>query len=82
MAFSQDTINQAWHRTGGRCECTLKICGHQERCNKVLDPQNKIEGRKWHAHHIVSQNAGSLDNLSNCQILCVPCHENTGSYGG
>jgi len=81
MAFSQETINQAWRRAEGRCECTLKNCGHAGRCNKELDPQNKIEGKKWHTHHIVSQDAGGSDTLNNCQILCVSCHENTGSYG-
>lgn len=81
MSFTQETINQAWLRAGGRCECTLKKCGHIGRCNKQLDPQNKIPGKQWHTHHIVSQDADGSDDLSNCLILCVPCHENTGSYG-
>lgn len=81
MAFSQETLNQAWHRAGGRCECVLEKCGHAGRCNKELDPQNATSGKKWHAHHIVSQDAGGSDEPSNCQILCVECHENTRSYG-
>jgi len=46
MAFSQETIDQAWHHyAGGKCECTLKNCGHTGRCNKVLDPQNSTPGK-------------------------------------
>lgn len=82
MAFSQEIINQAWHRAGGKCECMLKNCGHSSRCNKVLDPKNSIPEKKWHAHHVVSQEADGHDGLSNCQILCIACHENTRSYGG
>jgi 5-methylcytosine-specific restriction endonuclease McrA len=81
MAFSQEVINQAWRRAGGKCECTLGACNHNGRCNKMLDPQNKIEDRKWHAHHIISQEAGGSDTVDNCRILCVPCHEKTRSYG-
>ena len=82
MAFSKETINQAWHRAGGKCECALKKCNHIGRCNKVLYSQNFTLGKKWHAHNVVSQDAGGSDGLSNCLILCISCHENTGSYGG
>jgi len=81
MAFDQSIIGAAWRRAGGRCECMLKVCGHSGRCNKLLDPKNEKVGMKWHAHHIVSQDAGGDDTLSNCKILCVDCHENTHSYG-
>ncbi|MBU2036819.1 HNH endonuclease [Patescibacteria group bacterium] len=81
MAFSQETINQAWRKADGRCECSLNKCRHLSKCSKELDPQNKIEWKKWHAHHKVSPDAGGSDNLDNCQILCVECHENTDNYG-
>ena len=72
MAFSQETLNAAWRSAGGKCE----------RCNKELDPENKKSGMKWHAHHRTSVDAGGSDGVSNCEILCVPCHEKTYSYGG
>ncbi len=82
MSFSPEVINAAWKRAGGRCECILATCpSHGGRCNKALDPQNRTEGMKWHAHHVVSQSAGGSDGLQNCLILCVPCHEHTKSYG-
>jgi len=82
MAFSQEVIIAAWKRAGGRCECRLEKCRHlMGRCNRVLDPANREPGKKWHAHHVISQDAGGSDSLKNCQILCIPCHEKTGSYG-
>lgn len=71
MAFSQETINQAWRRSGAKCE----------NCNKALDSQNSKFGMQWHAHHIKSVDAGGSNGLVNCKILCVPCHEKTRSYG-
>jgi len=82
MAFSQEVINLAWNRANGRCECTLIKCRHTGKCNKELDPRNEIQGKKWEAHHKVSQDVNGSDGLGNCQILCIECHKNTGSFGG
>ncbi len=76
MAFPQSVIDEVWKRSGGKCECTLVSCGHTGRCSETLTAHN------WHAHHQVSVKSGGSDTLSNCQALCVPCHKNTGSYGG
>lgn len=83
MAFPQSVIDDAWMRAGARCECTRQCPNHSgARCNKVLDPKNQTPRMEWHAHHVVSQDAGGVDTLENCEILCVPCHKNTESYGG
>lgn len=75
MAFSQDVKEQAYRRAGGKCECRRTVCGHSGRCNKSL-------AGGWHAHHKLSQAAGGSDGLENCEALCIPCHKNTGSFGG
>lgn len=83
MAFSQETIDQAWDRAGGRCECIRQCPQHPgRRCGRILDPNNQKPGQEWHAHHRISEDADGSDSLSNCEILCVGCHENTESYGG
>ena len=84
MSFSQDIIDQARRRAGGKCECTRSQCPAHSgyRCNKVLDPKNSQSGMEWHAHHTTSQDAGGTDTLQNCEILCVECHKNTESFGG
>ena len=76
MGFPKSVTDKAWSNAGGKCECTRTICGHKGRCNKPLTE------KKWHAHHKTSVSAGGGDTLSNCEALCVPCHENTRSYGG
>ena len=76
MAFSEDTKGRAFRRAGGRCECTRISHRHPGgRCNAVLTPGN------WHAHHRTAVDAGGDDSLSNCEALCIPCHQNTGTYG-
>lgn len=81
MAFSEAVKQQAYKRSGGRCECTRQHLGalnaphHGGRCPSLL-----LYG--WHAHHKVSVLAGGSDTLSNCEALCVRCHELTRSYGG
>lgn len=80
MAFSEDVVKQAWDRAGGKCECTRTIHGnHTSRCAKILTWQNR--GRRgesaWEANHINRQESGGHDGLTNCEILCWDCHEQT-----
>jgi hypothetical protein len=76
MAFSEETKSAAWRRAGGKCECTRTVCTHHRgRCNAELS------AGKWHAHHKTAEDAKRDDSLSNCEALCIPCHENTRTYG-
>lgn len=83
MAFPESIVKKAWERAGGKCECRRKTCGHSGRCNKQLVWDNRGEGPRgaWEAHHITAVASGGDDTLSNCEILCLECHKNTGSYG-
>ena len=82
MPFSDSIRGQGFARSGGRCECTRIHMGvtnaphHGERCPTTLAG---VEG--WEAHHITAVGAGGQDILSNCEILCVTCHQLTQSYG-
>ena len=81
--FSQKTIDEAWERSGGQCECKRHSCDHKGRCNKHLTYDHHKEGETgaWEAHHKVARAAGGKDTPSNCEILCLECHKKTGSYG-
>ena len=71
MAFSQETMDAAYRRAGGKCECTLSTCGHHAdrvRCNASL-------ANGWHAYHKHPVSEGGGDNFTNCLALCSPCHE-------
>lgn len=78
MAFSEETVEEAWKRAGGRCECRRTTHNHSYvRCNKELVWENR--GREtgrgaWEAHHRSSIGG---DSLSNCEILCWDCHKAT-----
>jgi len=84
MAFSNKTVAEAFQRAGGKCECRRSACGHYIRCNKTIvwnQRGNDNAAGGWEAHHKVAVAAGGTDSLSNCEILCIKCHKNTGTYG-
>lgn len=78
MAFSESVKDDAFKRSGGRCECKRQSHTHHGagRCN------NTITRHGAEYHHVVSQLAGGADTLANCEALCITCHKLTGSYGG
>ena len=80
MTFSEVTINDAWERSGGKCECVRSTCTHIGRCNKELHFESRGSESQfgWEAHHVT---ADGPDSLSNCEILCQDCHKNTITYG-
>ena len=82
MAFSETIKDQAYQRSGGRCECTRKHEGltaphHGGRCPVTFTRH----GGKWEAHHKVSVSSGGSDTLSNCEVLCLECHQLTRTFG-
>lgn len=84
--FPREELKKALETAGGRCECrrTNKDC--LERHRYVRCPKSGFtlenQGLKWQAHHKTSQDAGGKDIASNCEILCLPCHKATRTYGG
>lgn len=77
MAFPESVIAAVWKQSGGKCECTRISCRHHTgRCGVVLTAHN------WHAHHKTAVAVGGDDSLSNCEALCIRCHQSTSSYGG
>jgi hypothetical protein len=77
MAFSDDVVEQAWGRAGGKCECTRTTHGHWGRCNTPLlwAARGREGWGAWEAHHIDGN--PNNDFLTNCEILCWPCHKKT-----
>lgn len=73
MAFYLITIEQAWIRAEGKCECRRLSHGHDKaRCGRHLTLSNRdgADRGAWAAHHI---NPDGGENLSNCEILCREC---------
>jgi len=82
--FPENVVQQAWRRAGGKCECERVTCS-----NHYSTPHGKIltwnargddnHPGGWEAHH---KDSNGPATVSNCEILCIPCHKNTRSYGG
>jgi 5-methylcytosine-specific restriction endonuclease McrA len=76
MAFSTTTKQAALRRSGGRCECRRVTHKHPSvRCSRTVTMTTA------HFHHRSAQAVGGHDGFSNCEVLCVPCHQATASYG-
>jgi len=77
MAFSELIKQQAFRRSGGRCECRRRGHGHDYsgRCHTTLTRATA------QFHHVHAHGVGGHDGLSNCQVLCRACHLRTASYG-
>ncbi len=73
--FTDSTKDAAFHLAGARCQCQRLGHGHTGRCTTALTASTA------RFHHITAQSAGGSDALSNCEVLCQPCHEQTASYG-
>ena len=76
MAFSEETVKEAWGRSEGRCHCRRTAHAHGAKCNKLLIWSSK--GREgwggWEANHTGNPDD---DSLSNCEIICWNCHWET-----
>ncbi len=83
--FPKSEVEKALASAGNRCECekTNEDCLKRHdrvRCS-VSNLTMGSRGTRWQTHHRTSQNAGGKDIASNCQILCIPCHKTTRTYG-
>jgi len=73
MAFSEDTKDKAFRRTGGRCECTAISHDHGSRkCSRFISRQGAAY------RYLTAQSAGGSDGVENCQVVCAACHQMTG----
>jgi hypothetical protein len=65
--FSDEIIEKAWKRSGGKCEkCKAEL---------IEDCHDRKKDGCWEAHH--KDGNPKNDKFENCQILCWPCHEKT-----
>jgi hypothetical protein len=72
MAFSEQTLREAWRLARGRCECQRGDHGHTDRCNRPL-----VWGRLgylgeggWQARAWDEE----ADAVENCEVLCIDCY--------
>lgn len=63
IEFDKKTRAEAFRRCGGKCE----------RC------QMKLKAGEGEYDHIVPYALSEDSTLSNCQVLCVPCHRGVGA---
>ena len=76
MPISEPMKEQAFIRSGGRCECSGQHPGATEaphnggRCPVTF----RRHGRAWEARHSLAEQLDGLSTLSNCEINCLACY--------
>lgn len=65
LEFSKQTMREALTRSNGLCEGLLP---DGSRCNVNLWQKPR------HFDHIIPAAIGGDNSLTNCAVLCVPCH--------
>ena len=77
MAFSDSVKQAAWFRSGGRCECWRT--SHWNHPGLGCGAQLVDFGFQYHHRNALS--VGGPDTLSNCEVLCLTCHQQTDNWG-
>ncbi len=76
MPFSQSVIDQAFKRSGGRCECTLQHEGERAAPHHgVKCPRGFPEVWGWQPNFKVHEDKGGKDALENCEVFCKECYQ-------
>lgn len=73
MAYDNETLNDIYDRTDGRCHL----------CGKKLSFMNYGKsGRKgaWEVEHSRCRAKGGTDHLCNLFAACIPCNRRKGTY--
>ncbi len=76
--FPESIIEQAWVRSGGKCECDETGHEHTGKHNRMVLKTfhgDRHSDYGWEAHSVSGLH---LDSLSDCKIYCWnPCHKAT-----
>lgn len=79
--FPEKEVKKAWDDAEGKCMC-MRAHNHATlphgRALKWEARGNDDSPYGWEAHH---RNANGPAIASNCEILCIECHEKTQTYG-
>jgi hypothetical protein len=78
IPFPESVKDQAFANSGGRCQCHREHTGKQAPHHGGSCPKTFTRHGAWEAHHI---NANGPATPSNCEALCITCHELTPTYG-
>jgi uncharacterized radical SAM superfamily Fe-S cluster-containing enzyme len=82
MTAVDEAVENAWMRSGARCECRRGCAGHRDRCHRQLVWESRAQEPclgAWEAHHKTSRAAAVLEATQACEILCWECFRHASS---
>jgi len=78
--FNPDvTVEDAWVRSGGRCEGEHAAQGLGHRCRDELqwDRRGGSLAGAWEVYSTRTADLGGWEDVNRCRILCRACYEQT-----
>ncbi len=76
--FSEEQVEKAWTRSGGKCECVRVNGGYIIRCNLLLVKSFRGDRDSQYGWEAYSKSGLYLDSLSDIDIYCWnPCQKAT-----
>jgi hypothetical protein len=72
--FSSSIVQQAWTRSGGRCECTSGSHQHASRCGRALVWERRTGENKPGAWVADSKSGRFSPEAADCEIVCWTCY--------
>ncbi len=80
MVNRDETIENAWMRSHGRCECTTRSHDHSGRCQEALVWDRRgwdVLSGGWEAYVENGRNVTGWEAVNHCKIMCWRCYVHT-----
>ena len=74
MAFSEEVIDKAFAKSGGKCECTRQHAGQTAPHHGGKCPRATLRYGLGEPHHIKMVKDGGNDLVENCEFICLECY--------
>ena len=78
MTNVDEAVENAWLRSGGRCECRRgRHHHHADRCSRKLHWESRAEEARrgaWEVHHWAPPSITVWEATQGCEILCWECY--------
>ena len=75
MLFEDSVRQQAFKRSGGKCECASQHEGERSPHHGGKCPRAFFEVWGWEVNHITTEERGGKSTLENAQVLCLECYQ-------
>lgn len=75
MPFTDSVKEQAFKRSGGKCECKSQHAGERAPHHGAKCPRAFFEVWGWYVNPLIPEEKGGSSALENAEVLCLECYQ-------